>query len=233
VKIYTRQVGPLQNNVFVVTDDEGREGILVDPAWGSDALEGWVKGIGCDILAILDTHGHFDHCFENALYRRLTGAKLVIHRDDNAWLEQQGKQGTACGVEAPESPPADENVRDAQVIKLGGEEAHVFHCPGHTEGSTCLYVPAAVVAGNSSMADTSEKPEARSPAPAVLTGDALFRRSIGRTDLPGGDFSTLIKSIHSKILTLPDETLVLPGHNDFSTVGEERQTNPFLTGKHF
>ena len=232
MKIYTQQVGPLQNNVFVVTDDKGREGILVDPAWGSDALESWVKGIGCNILAILDTHGHFDHCFENALYRRLTGAKLLIHRDDDAWLEQQGRQGKVWGVEAPESPPADENVRDAQVLKLDGEEAHVFHCPGHTEGSACLYLPAAVVAGDSTMADASEKPATQNPAPAVLTGDALFRGSIGRTDMPGGDFPTLIKSIRSKILTLPDNTLVLPGHNDFSTVGEERQANPFLTERY-
>lgn len=224
MKIHFRRVGPLDNNVFVLTDDEEREALIVDPAWGSEALVPWARGSARTIAAILDTHGHFDHTYENARFREQTDAPLLHHRDDSDWVENQSRQGEMFGVAVPDSPRADAYVKDGEVLRVGQEEVTLIHCPGHTRGSVCVYAPSATLAADD---------EGAAPRPAVLTGDVLFRGSIGRTDLPGGSLPVLLDSIRARLLTLPDDTLVLPGHGDFSTVGEEREHNPFLTGRYF
>lgn len=211
-----KRVGPLDNNVVVLSDDAETEAMLVDPAWGSDSLADWVASLGLPVKYIVDTHGHFDHSFHNALYRELTGAELLYHEDDAFMLERQGEISRMWGAQAPDSPPADRGLRGMKSLALGREEIRLFHCPGHSPGSICLYTPGA--------------DEGRG---LLLSGDVLFRRSIGRSDLPGGDQDVLLRSIREQLFTLPEETLVLPGHGEFTRIGEEKEENPFLTGGFF
>jgi glyoxylase-like metal-dependent hydrolase (beta-lactamase superfamily II) len=216
MQFHTRRVGPLENNVIVLTDDAGTEAMLVDPAWGSEILTGWARDIGVSIKFIVDTHGHFDHSFHNALWRENTGAKLLYHQDDEFMLARQSEAARMWGAEAPDSPPADQGLRGVKALKLGREEIALFHCPGHSPGSVCLYTP-----------------DAHEGHGLLLSGDVLFRRSIGRTDLPGGDYGTLLRSIRERLLTLPEETLVIPGHGEHTRIGEEKEENHFLTGGYF
>jgi glyoxylase-like metal-dependent hydrolase (beta-lactamase superfamily II) len=153
----------------------------------------------------VNTHGHFDHIGANKAIKEATGAELLIHEGDSSILASASKQSAAFGMNAVSSPPADRYVKHGDVIDAGEVSLKVLHTPGHTPGGISLL----------------EKG-------MVFTGDALFAGSIGRTDFPGGDLMTLLRSIKTNLMTLPDDTRVFSGHGPASTIGDERQENPFL-----
>jgi glyoxylase-like metal-dependent hydrolase (beta-lactamase superfamily II) len=141
--------------------------------------------------------------------RAATGAPILLNQNDYALLKMLDAQAAWIGVAAPGKVEIDQSIGQADTVKAGSLTANVLHTPGHTEGSVCLYFP-------------MEK--------KLIAGDTLFAGSIGRTDLPGGSFEKIIRSLHEKVLALPDETVVVPGHGPLTTIGDERESNPFLVG---
>lgn len=199
-------VGPMGNNTYVLHDLKSKEAVIVDPSMEAGAVLEWVKEKGLTVNAVLNTHGHMDHVFSNALFVRETGAKLLIHRGDEEMLAQLAQQGKWTGSTPEASPAPDAYLEDGLTIPIGSESVRVISTPGHTPGSSCFVLD-----------------------DAVMTGDTLFRGSIGRFDFPGGNLAELLSSIKTKLFeVLPIETRVMPGHNDVSTIAEERQSNPFV-----
>jgi glyoxylase-like metal-dependent hydrolase (beta-lactamase superfamily II) len=141
--------------------------------------------------------------------RALTGAPILLNQNDYALLKMLDVQASWLGMATPGEVAIEASIADGDSLQAGSLKANVMHTPGHTEGSVCLYFPA-------------EK--------MLIAGDTLFARSIGRTDLPGGSFEKIMRSLHERVLTLPDETVVIPGHGPRTTIGEEREENPFLVG---
>jgi glyoxylase-like metal-dependent hydrolase (beta-lactamase superfamily II) len=201
-------VGPLQVNCYVVFDEKTRETIVIDPGDDAQDILHLVGSKGLKIKYIVNTHAHFDHVGANKQLKDATGAELLIHQEDDKLLGNTAGQARMFGMTAPSSPKADRYVKHGEVITVGGMSLTVLHTPGHSAGGICL------------VGDG-----------VVFTGDALFAGSIGRTDLMGGDLMTLITSIRTNLMTLPDETLVLSGHGPQSTIGEERRENPFLNAE--
>lgn len=199
-------VGPLQVNCYILADEKTKEAVVIDPGDDANDILAIIKDKGLSIKYIIDTHGHFDHIGANARLKEISGAEILVHEADNFLLSAAPKQAQAFGMKAPASPPADRFLKDGDVIKAGEVSLTVLHTPGHSAGGISL------------LEDNM-----------VFTGDALFAGSIGRTDLPGGDLMTLITSIKTKLLSLPEETLVFPGHGPDSTIGAEKSENPFLT----
>jgi glyoxylase-like metal-dependent hydrolase (beta-lactamase superfamily II) len=190
-------------NCYVLRD--GGEALVVDPGEVTPAL---LKALdGHTVRTVVNTHCHCDHCGGNAELKRRTGAELLCHRDDLVLLQHVAQQGAMFGVDFPPSPDPDRYLVEGDTVTLGGNTLRVLHTPGHSPGHI-------VLVGEG----------------FVLAGDVLFSGSIGRTDLPGGDYGTLLESIRTKLLTLPDDTIVYCGHGESTTVGEERRTNPFLVG---
>jgi glyoxylase-like metal-dependent hydrolase (beta-lactamase superfamily II) len=200
-------VGPLQCNCSVIGDESTREGLVIDP--GDDIAEilAIVHKHNLQIKQIVITHAHIDHVGGAMKLRAATGAPILLNQNDYALLKMLDAQAAWIGVAAPGKLEIDHSVGQADSIKAGSLTADVIQTPGHTEGSICLYFPA-------------EK--------KLIAGDTLFAGSIGRTDLPGGSFEKIITSLHDKVLALPDETVVIPGHGSLTTIGDERETNPFL-----
>jgi hydroxyacylglutathione hydrolase len=200
-------VGPLQCNCSIIGDEVSREAMVVDP--GDDIA---------DILAILQkhvltvkqiviTHAHIDHVGGAMKLREATGAPILLNQNDYALLKMLDVQAAWIGVRSPGKVEIDQSIGENETVQAGSLLASVMHTPGHTEGSICLYFPA-------------EK--------KLIAGDTLFAGSVGRTDLPGGSFEKIIQSLQEKVLSLPDETVVVPGHGPLTTIGEERESNPFL-----
>ena len=200
-------VGPLQCNCSIVGDEESREAIVIDPGDQIEQLMTVVRQHGLTVKQIAVTHAHIDHVGGAMKLKALTGAPVLLNQNDYALLKMLDEQAAWVGMAPPEAVTIDEALRDAGVLKTGAIEATVMHTPGHTQGSVCLYFPA-------------EK--------MLLAGDTLFAGSIGRTDLPGGNYRQILTSLHQRVLALPDETRVVPGHGPATTIGDERATNPFL-----
>lgn len=200
-------VGPLQCNCSVIGDETTREGMVIDPGDDIEQVLGLVRKHNLQIKQIVITHAHIDHIGGAMKLRAATGAPVLLNQNDYALLKMLDVQASWIGMPTPEKVEIDRNLGQANTVEAGSIRAQVFHTPGHTEGSICLYFPA----------------ESK-----VIAGDTLFAGSVGRTDLPGGSFPKIIRSIHEHLLTLPDETLVLPGHGPTTTIGEERESNPFL-----
>jgi hydroxyacylglutathione hydrolase len=200
-------VGPLQCNCSILGDEVSREAIVVDP--GDDILKivGLLAKHQLTVKQILITHAHIDHIAGALQLKRLTGAPILYNQHDLPLVAIMDEQAGWLGIETPEVAPPDEDLADGYHFKIEGLSGIAHHTPGHTEGSVCLHLP-----------DKS----------LLLAGDTLFQGTIGRTDLPGGDLKMLLRSVHTKLLTLPDETLVVPGHGASTTIGEEREFNPFL-----
>ncbi|HPC03551.1 MAG TPA: MBL fold metallo-hydrolase [Syntrophales bacterium] len=202
------QVGHMAVFAYLIGDEQTGEAMLVDPAADVGRLLGEARKRGLQIRLIVNTHGHVDHIAGNADCRKETGAKIVIHELDADMLTSTPSIMLRM-FNAKASPPADITVRDGDTVSAGGISLQVFHTPGHTPGGVCLYSPG-----------------------FVLTGDTLFVESVGRTDFPGGSWEALRNSIVTRLLTLPEETVVLPGHNygrvPRSTIGHEKRHNPFL-----
>jgi hydroxyacylglutathione hydrolase len=219
-------VGLLQCNCSILGDEASGEAIVVDPGDDIPRILATLERHHLRVTQILITHAHIDHIAGAAKLKALTGAPILYNQHDLELVKMMDLQADWLGVETPEVPPPDDTLEEGRVIAVGGSglqhverttnneqrlrpiTAHVLHTPGHTQGSVCLYLPQQNL---------------------LLAGDTLFAGSVGRTDLPGGDTRSLLRSIHHKLLALPDATVVIPGHGPSTTIGDERATNPFLT----
>ncbi len=200
-------VGPLQCNCSIIGDEESRDAIVIDPGDDIEQLMAVVRKHNLTVKQIAVTHAHIDHVGGAMKLKELTGAPILLNQNDNMLLKMLDVQAAWIGMRPPEPVSIDQDIRDADKISAGELRGTFFHTPGHTEGSVCLYFP-------------SEK--------LLLAGDTLFAGSIGRTDLPGGSFDKIMASLHGPVLALPDDTIVVPGHGALTTIGDERETNPFL-----
>jgi hydroxyacylglutathione hydrolase len=199
-------VGPLQTNCYIVGCEDTKEGAIIDPGGDAKRILAEVERLGLKIKYVINTHGHFDHTLANKGVVKATGASLAIHSADAPALTEGGG-AFFFGVIGKASPPADTILEEGQVLTLGRIELKVLHTPGHSPGSICLY---------------SEEEG------VLFDGDVLFNAGMGRYDLPGGDYRVLMESI-KRLLTLPDDTIVYPGHGPATTIGHERRNNPFLS----
>lgn len=197
-------VGPFASNCYIVGSESNKEGVIIDP--GADAKEILknVKDLGLDIKLIVLTHGHIDHTGAVKEVKKTTGAEVAIHTDDAKSLQEQ-LLGRLFGLSYPPPPPPDWLLKDGDSIDIGDLHFLVVHTPGHSLGGICLLEEG-----------------------VVFSGDTLFNYGIGRTDMPGGSYSQLMNSIHTKLMILPDNTTVYPGHGPATTIGTERRSNPFL-----
>jgi hydroxyacylglutathione hydrolase len=203
-------VGPLQCNCSVIGDEVSREAIVVDPGDDIDDVLAVIAKHRLKVKHIVITHGHIDHIGGATKLKAATGAPIAMNEADQAQIKLLPMQAAWIGVESPGKVETDQDLKDEDVFRAGNIEAKVLLTPGHTEGSSCLYFP-------------HEK--------KLIAGDTLFAGSIGRTDLPGGSMEKIMRSLHQKLMALPDEVIVVPGHGMMTTIGEERETNPFITDK--
>lgn len=199
-------VGPLASNCYIVGSEATKEGMIIDPADEAEEILQSIKELGLKISLIVLTHGHPDHVGALKEIKEATGAEVAIHTDDAESLQQQSL-GFLFGLSYPAPPPPDRLLKDEDSIDIGDLHFGVLHTPGHTPGGICLL-------GHG----------------VLFSGDTLFNYGIGRYDLPGGDYNELMDSLQTKLMGLPDETVVYPGHGPETTIGTERQGNPFLQG---
>jgi hydroxyacylglutathione hydrolase len=200
-------VGPLQCNCSVVGDETTRDAMVIDPGDDISDVLAVIQKNNLKVRQIVITHAHIDHVGGAMKLRQATGAPILLNQNDYALLKMLDVQAAWLGMTSPGTVDIDRSIADADKIEAGPLVANVIHTPGHTEGSTCLYFPA---------------------ENKLIAGDTLFAGSIGRTDLPGGSFEKIMRSLHEKVLAFPDETVVVPGHGPLTTIGEERESNPFL-----
>jgi hydroxyacylglutathione hydrolase len=203
----TFPVGPLRCNCTLLANLESREAMVVDPGDEIADILARLARHHLTLKQIVVTHAHIDHIGGAAQLKRVTGAPVLFHQADLPILDMLEMQAGWLGIPTPEKVVLDQSANDGLATGIPGLEAEVIHTPGHTPGSICLLFP---------------KQE------LLLAGDTLFAGSVGRTDLPGGDTQTLLHSIHTRVLLLPERTLVVPGHGEETTLGQERETNPFL-----
>ncbi len=206
----TFPVGPLRCNCTILGDEVTHEAIVVDPGDNIPEILSRLQKHGLTLRQIVVTHAHIDHVGGAVLLRKLTGAPVVMNQKDLGLLGMMEMQAGWLGVPTPEVAPPDASAEDGLTVGLATLPAQVLHTPGHTPGSVCLLFP---------------------DQHLLLAGDTLFAGSIGRTDLPGGDGPQILRSLRDRLLVLPDTTRVLPGHGPETTIGEERQSNPFLQPK--
>jgi glyoxylase-like metal-dependent hydrolase (beta-lactamase superfamily II) len=200
-------VGLLACNCTILGDEEAREAIVIDPGDEVGRIHRRLTELGLKLTQIIVTHGHIDHVGGALKLKRLTGAPIYLNENDLPLLDMMQAQAEWVSVATPETAPPDEGLADGQTVGLARFPAQVLHTPGHTQGSVCLHF---------------------APLKLLIAGDTLFAGSIGRTDLPGGNYDQIIDSLRSRLLRLPDETRVLPGHGPATTIGDERRSNPFL-----
>lgn len=203
--IQTFVVGPLQSNSYLVVDERSRQAAVIDPGMESESVLEAVRREGLRVESVIITHGHFDHVFSSAAFKAETGAQVIMHPDDVPLLLEMPETARFFGFKAPPPPQPDRLVREGDVIKVGELALRVLETPGHTPGGISLCLDN-----------------------AVFVGDTLFAGSVGRTDLRGGSLDALLRSIRTRLLTLPDWTVVYPGHGPATSIGAERRDNPFL-----
>ena len=203
----TFPVGPLQCNCTLLGDEEAAEAIVIDPGDEVSRIYRRIADLGLKLKQILITHAHIDHVGGALKLKRLTGAPILLNENDLALLKMMEAQAAWVGVPTPEVTAPDAHLTDGMQVGLDRYPAQVLHTPGHTQGSVCFHFE---------------------PLKMVVAGDTLFAGSIGRTDLPGGNAHQIIDSIESRLMALPDETRVLPGHGPMTSIGAERNSNPFL-----
>ena len=213
-------VGMLQCNCHIVGDSATHEAIVIDPGDDVDSILEVIARHRLKVRAILITHSHIDHIIGLKKMREATGAPVLMHQDDLALYQEMEKQAEWIHWATPELSEVDEFLTEGKSIKWGNYELRVMHTPGHTTGSVCLYLPR--------DENVVRSPDAPHNPGLLFAGDTLFEGSIGRTDLWGGSMREILRSIKSKLLALPDDTIVFPGHGPTTTIGVERETNPFL-----
>jgi hydroxyacylglutathione hydrolase len=211
-------VGMLQCNCSILGDAETGEAIVIDPGDEVDRILEVIRHHKLKVRAIVSTHTHIDHVGGLAALHRATGAPVLIHDADLGLYRSLDMQAQWLGIPTPETVQIRDFVKEGDTLRWGGFAARVLHTPGHTPGSISLIVESA---GAPDHGRHAQKPR-------LIAGDTLFQGSIGRTDLPGGSFPQIMRSIHEKLLVLPDDIVVYPGHGDSTTIGSEREHNPFL-----
>jgi hydroxyacylglutathione hydrolase len=214
----TIPVGFLQCNCTIIGDPVTREALVIDPGDEVGRILDLLGRHKLTVKAIVSTHAHIDHVGGLSKLHNYTGAPVLMHRDDLPLYQAMDVQAAFIGVAPPELASVDQLLKEGDVLRWGAFEAQVIHTPGHTPGSVSLYLPRA--AGKISV-----------PAPQLFAGDTLFAGSIGRTDLWGGSFEQIMESLVGKLMELPDETHVYPGHGPATSIGQERDSNPFLVKK--
>lgn len=203
-------VGLLQCNCSIFGDEESGEAIVVDPGDEIEDILAVLDRHGLKTKAIIITHAHIDHVAGAAKLRQHTEAPVYMNEQDRELLDALAVQAGWLGMtQAPERTDVDTNAVDGTVLTLGTASFQIMHTPGHTQGSSSIYIP---------------------EQNKLIAGDTLFRDSVGRTDLPGGNTRQLLSSIKTRLLGLPEETIVVPGHGPNTTIGRERESNPFLRG---
>jgi len=200
--------GVFEENCYVLADPDTARAVLIDPGEDADLFLGWLEAERLTLEAIWLTHAHIDHVAGVAEVVQRTGVPVHLHPDDRPLYDHVAEQGAWLGVRAPQPPPPDHDLADGGTVQVGSIAFEVRHVPGHSPGSVA-FVGYGV----------------------ALVGDLVFAGSVGRIDLPGGSAATLLDSIRRHLLTLPDDTVLYPGHGPETTVGEERHSNPFLTGE--
>jgi hydroxyacylglutathione hydrolase len=200
-------VGPLQCNCSILGDEASHEAIVVDPGDDIPRIMAVLAAHKLTVKKIVITHAHIDHIAGAHRLKQLTGAPILYNQQDLPLVKMMDIQAGWLGIPTPTVCSPDDTLEDGKLIGITGLTGSIIHTPGHTEGSICLYLPSQTL---------------------LLAGDTLFAGSIGRTDLPGGDIRKLFASIHDRLLTLPDDVTVIPGHGSKTTIGAERDSNPFL-----
>ena len=212
MKYLTYTFNPVQENTYLLWDEETLEAAIVDAGtWNrqeEQLLEGSIAAHGLKMKYALQTHAHFDHTYGLPFIHRIYGLKPIFHVDDEETYRQMPMMAAQFGLTlAGKMPPIERLLNDGAELSLGQTTIRLIHTPGHTPGSASYYIP---------------------DSQLLLSGDTLFQGSIGRTDLPGGNFEAELDSIRNKLFNLPDDTIVLPGHGAATTIGEERQYNCYL-----
>ncbi len=200
-------VGPLQCNCSVIGDEASHEAIVIDPGDDVEMVMAVLEKHQLRLTQIVVTHAHIDHVGGAMKLKNLTGAPLMLNDNDDALLKMLDIQAAWLGMRSPGRVIVDSTLADGDVVRFGSHQGQVIHTPGHTPGSICLFL---------------------AKEGTLIAGDTLFQGSIGRTDLPGGSYERILKSIHHKLLVLPGQTAVVPGHGPTTTIQEERERNPFL-----
>ena len=203
--VHQMSVGPLQVNCFIVACRRTSEAAVIDPGEEGERILHFAEKKGLKIRKVVNTHGHFDHIGANQHIIEMTGAELLIHADDLPLLQNARSHAEVYGLAVAASPEPDRLLDQGDNVQVGDLTFKVFHVPGHSPGGICL------------MAEGH-----------LFVGDVLFSGSIGRTDLPGGDFDSLVKGVRERLFALSEETIVHPGHGPDTTIARERQNNPFV-----
>ena len=203
-------VGMLQCNCSIFGDETTREAIVIDPGDQIEDILAVLERQQLRVKAIVITHAHIDHIGGAAKLKAATGAPVYMNANDQELYDHLDTQASWLGMPAPTRTDIDTAAREGGSLALGEATFHILDTPGHTQGSISLWIP------------SEDK---------LIAGDTLFRDSIGRTDLPGGDSRQILRSIHSKLLTLPETAVVVPGHGPNTTIGREKERNPFLQGR--
>lgn len=203
----TFPVGPLQCNCTILGDEQTRDAMVIDPGDNIPVILMRLATHRLTLKQIVVTHAHIDHVGGALQLKKATGAPILLNQSDMPLLKMMDIQAGWLGVATPEVAPPDTSAEEGMIVGIANHSANVIHTPGHTPGSICLHF---------------------APDNLLLAGDTLFAGSIGRTDLPGGDSRRILRSIHDRLLALPDDTRVIPGHGPATTIGQERESNPFL-----
>lgn len=205
MNIYALAVGPIMANCFILECVETKKAAIIDPGDEANRILKRVNELGLTVTQIINTHGHFDHVGANAPIKAATKAPLLIHKADAPMLAHLSETAAAFGLRTENSPQPDRTIDEGDLISVGNISLKVLHTPGHTLGGVSLFTDG-----------------------HLFVGDTLFAGSVGRTDFPGGDFSTLRASIQGKLFPLGDSVKVHAGHGPDTTIGQERRTNPFV-----